>query len=143
MCRQSIVILHRSMLSIDEGSGITSSERGVNTAIQLLTLECCCLHCTILYRLKVINYLYEIPSYRQRGLLNETTFFGGEFDRQLGCGFDPNILSVSGVTIKYPPHLIACNNSSMPEATTIRRIFEQFSAGVHTLLFLLLMLLLL
>ena len=60
----------------------------------------------------MINYVFE------------TTLIGDMY-RRLGGGFDLHIL----------PLLTTSNNSTMPERMTIRRIFEQFSAGgVDTLL---------
>ena len=63
--------------------------------------------------------------------MNETILFGGLYRSRLGCGLDPHILSVGGVTVKYSLLIAASNNLTKPEmATILSRIFEQFSAGV-------------
>ena len=63
MSSVSIVMLQKKrVLSIDQGCWImTSRESGVNTAIQLFTVECCCVRYTILNKIKVINVPFEIP----------------------------------------------------------------------------------
>ena len=52
----------KHMLSIDQGCWITTSrESGIDAIIQSFTVECCCVHCTISNKLKLIIYPQEIP----------------------------------------------------------------------------------
>ena len=74
-----------------------SRERGVNAAIQLFIVECCCVHCTIVNKLKVINYPFEIVPDTHNDFLSETILFGDLY-RRLN-GFDRHILPVD-VTMK-------------------------------------------
>ena len=85
----------------------------------------------LLSRLK-INYPIELPpTDTQHNLLSQTTLFGDDLYRSsLGGGVDVHILPVCAA-IKCLPYLIAAsNNSTRPETTNIRRIFEPFSADV-------------
>ena len=104
----------------------------------MFTVECC-VHWTILNKLTVIIYPFEIPlDGTQHDLLSETILFGDDLYRsRVGDGLDVHILPVGGIIIKYSQHLIDSNKST-PE-TTIRMIFEQFSAGVVDTSLLLLM----
>ena len=115
------MLQQKRMLTIYQGWMIGSFEIRVN-GIQLPTVECCY---TILNKLKEINYFFEITPDTQQVLL-----FGYDLYRnRLGSGFHRHILPVGSVPIKYPPHLIASNNST-PVPTTLCRIFHQFGAGV-------------
>ena len=87
----------------------------------------------------MINHPFEIPpDATQPDLLSEMILFG-ELYRRLGGGLDPDLLPVGCVTIKYHSLLIASDNWTMLETTTIHRILEQFSAGVVDTSLLLLM----
>ena len=61
------------------------------------------LHSTVLDKLKLINYPFEIPPPdTQHDLLSETILFGDDLYRsRLGDGLNPHILPV-GVTTKIP-----------------------------------------
>ena len=105
-------MLQKRELSIDQVCWImTSRESGVN-ASQLFTVENCCVHYTIMKKLKVINYPFEIPSDTQHDLLSKTILLIHTF-------------SLSAVLGQNTTHF-----SSSPETTTIRMIFKQFIAGV-------------
>ena len=71
----------KRMLSIDQGCWImTSRESFLNGIIQLFASECCSVHCTILNKLKGINYPFEIPPNTQHDL-GETVLFGDDLYR--------------------------------------------------------------
>ena len=119
------MLQQKCTLSIDQGCWITKRKSGVK-GVPIVTCNGVLrrsLNSTVLNKLKVINYPFEIPPDTQHDLRSETILFGDDLYRRLGGGLDSHILHVC-VTIKYPPLLIAGNNSTMPETTTIRRIFE-------------------
>ena len=72
--RQSIVMLQKSMPSIDQGCWIMNRESGVN-AIQLITVEFRYIHYTILNKFKLIKYPFEIPSDTRHDHLSDTILF--------------------------------------------------------------------